>query len=352
MESKTSKTAAQSNNGGQPADAKVAVQLCSLALDLNIVNDIGKLMPGWQVVWKGKPTIDDNYAFIAFNASEKKYALIIRGSVFDGFKSWDTFANWVLEDLNAIVMLSWPYAPTTQKPLIAAGAYIAFTNLLFMEDSMGSGKSIGEYLLTHAIEAGNSLIIAGHSLGGNIANVFASYFVQMLLDRKLSVSKVSLVTFAAPASGNGDFALDLDNKLTTAWHYENQNDMVPKFPCVAGLIYTSNTFAPKTPNANLITVTFNPKTITLNGPNLTLHDAYMAMAGIFAKNNYMQPIKNNYITFPTELNPNLTENSITDWLGQVGPQHQLNYYADFLGVALPVPVAKPATAAAAAAALA
>nr|WP_295869929.1 hypothetical protein [uncultured Chitinophaga sp.] len=347
MESKTSKAAAQSYNGGQPADAKVAVQLCSLALDQNIVNDIGTLMPGWQVVWNGKPTIDDNYAFIAFNASEKKYALVIRGSVFDGFKSWDTFANWVLEDLNAIIMLSWPYAPTTQKPLIAAGAYIAFTNLLFMEDALGSGKCIGEYLLTHAIEAGNSLIIAGHSLGGNIANVFASYFVQMLLDRKLSTSNVSLFTYAAPASGNADFALDLDNKLTTAWHYENQNDMVPKFPVFTGLVYTSNTFAPKTPDANKIIVTFNPKAISLNGPTLTLHDAYMAIAGIFAKSGYVQPIKNNYIVFPTDLNPDLTDNTIADWLGQVAPQHGLDYYAAFLGVKLPVPAAKTVVAAAA-----
>lgn len=346
MESTNSKATAQSNYGGQPADAKVAVQLCSLALDVNVVKDMGSVMPGWQVVWNGKPTIDDNYAYIAFNASEKKYALVIRGSVFDGFKSWDTFANWILEDMNAIVMLSWPYAPTTQKPLIAAGAYIAFTNLLFMEDSMGSGKCIGEYLLTHAIEGGNNLIITGHSLGGNIANVFASYFVQMLIDRNLSTSNVSLFTFAAPASGNADFALDLDDKLPAAWHYENQNDMVPKFPVFTGLVYTSNTFAPKTPDANQITVAFNPKTVTLNGPNLTLHDAYMAIAGIFAKNGYVQPIKNNYIIFPTALNPDLTENSITDWLCQVLPQHGLDYYAAFLGVKLPVPPSKAKLAAA------
>ncbi|MGN7824830.1 lipase family protein [Chitinophaga sp. 22536] len=344
MESKTSQTTAQSYGGQQPADAKVAVQLCSLTLDTNIVNDIGTLMPGWKIVWNGKPTIDDNYAFVAFNASEKKYALVIRGSVVDKFSDWNTFANWILEDLNAIVMLHWPYAPTTQKPLIAAGAYIAFTNLLLMEDALGSGKNVGEYLLTHATGAGNSLIIAGHSLGGNIANVYASYFVQMLINRNISTSNISLFTFAAPAAGNADFALDLDNKLTTAWHYENQNDMVPKFPVVTGLVYTSNTFAPKTPDANKITVTLNAKTITLNGPNTTLHDVYMAIAGIFAKNGYVQPIKNNYIIFPTDLNPKLTENSIKDWLGQVAPQHGLDYYAAFLGAKLPVIQSKRVTA--------
>ncbi|MBS0031738.1 lipase family protein [Chitinophaga sp. 22321] len=345
MEPKTSQTTAQSSNGGQqPADAKIAVQLCALTLDLNIVNDIGKLMPGWKIVWNGKPTIDDNYAFVAYNASEKKYALVIRGSAFDGFTSWDTFANWILEDLNAIVMLHWPYAPTTSKPLIAAGAYIAFTNLLLMEDALGSGKNVGEYLLAHATGGDNRLIIAGHSLGGNIANVYASYFVQTLISRNISTANISLFTFAAPASGNADFALDLDNKLTTAWHYENQNDMVPKFPVFTGLVYTSNTFAPKTPDAHKITVTLNPKTITLNGPNLTLHDAYMAIAGIFAKNGYVQPIQNNYIIFPTNLDPNLTENSITDWLGQVAPQHGLDYYAAFLGVKLPVPAANAVVA--------
>ncbi|RBL88119.1 lipase family protein [Chitinophaga flava] len=337
------KTSAQSTNGAQPADAKVAVQLCSLTLDPTLVNDIGTLMPGWKVVWNGKPTLDDNYAYIAFNASEKKYALVIRGSVFNGFNSWETFANWILEDLNAIVMVGWPYA-NTKKPLIAAGAYIAFTNMLLMEDSLGSGKSIGEYLLANATGTGKQLIITGHSLGGNIANVYTSYYVQKLKENNLSTSNVSLFTFAAPASGNLDFALDLDNKLPSAWHYENQNDMVPKFPVFTGLLYTSNTFSPKTPDANKITVTFNPKTITLNGPNLTLHDAYVAIAGIFAKNGYVQPIKNNYIIFPTDLNPNLTENSIVDWLGQVGPQHGLNYYAGFLGAPLPVKVSQPASA--------
>lgn len=346
MEPKTSETTTQSTNGGQPADAKVAVQLCSLTLDPDPVHDIGTLMPGWKIVWNGKPTIDDNYAFIAFNAADKKYALVIRGSVFNGFQDWDTFANWILEDLNAITMVSWPYA-NTKKPLIAVGAYIAFTNLLYMEDSLGSGKSIGDYLLANTTGSGKQLIITGHSLGGNIANVYTSYYVQKLKENNLSTSNVSLFTFAAPASGNIDFAVDLDNKLPSAWHYENENDMVPKFPVFSGLLYTSNTFFPKTPDAHKITVTFNPKTITLNGPNLTLHDAYVAIAGIFAKNGYVQPIKNNYITFKTDLNPDLTDNSILDWLGQVAPQHGLDYYAGFLGVQLPVTAAQLTSAQAA-----
>jgi triacylglycerol lipase len=317
-----------SNSSSQPANAKIAVQLCAITFAPNPVSDIGGLMPGWKIVWNGTQTLDANYAFIAVDASGQNYVLAIRGSVPPNgiFDDWDVFANWILEDLDVVGQASWPYAGTSQ-PRVSIGAYLAFTNMLDMKDSLGSGLSISDYLLANNIGSEKQLIITGHSLGGNMANVYASFYVQTLINQKLSSGNVSLYTFAAPAAGNADFATDLDNKLPAAWHYQNANDLVPNFPVFDGIVFTSLLYLPQ-PLAAEITVTFQGHTVNLN-------EAFLMLAGAFLVFGYQQPA-NNYTIFGTALYPDYEDNTVTDWFRQAGSQHMLSNYANYLGVTLPV----------------
>jgi len=314
-------------------NAQVAVFLSYVAYSTDASKDISTYLPGWKVVWNGIQTNDGNYAFIAVDPTGETYGLAIRGSLNpeDIFKNWDAFANWILEDLDVITRVNWPYA-STPNALIASGTNTAFTNVQTMQDSLGSTLSIDDYLITNAIKPGKQLIITGHSLGANIANVYTSYFVYTLTQQSLSNSNVSLYTFAAPAAGNADFAKDLDTKLPSAWHYQNSNDIIPNFPVSQTIIKTAFLYTPS-PDASAITVSYN-------GYTVSLREAFILLAGVFLFYGYQQQA-NNYTTFYTILDPAYESNTAADWFGQAASQHHLNNYGAFLGVNVP----KGATAA-------
>jgi hypothetical protein len=323
-----------SNNPGnsvQPAGAQTAVLLTYVTYASDPVNDIGSYLPGWKIVWNGIQTSDGNYAFIAVDATGANYALAIRGSLppQDIFDNWDAYANWILEDLDVVTQVSWPYA-STPNPLISNGANTSFTNLLDMQDALGSGVSLSDYLVSNVIQPGYPLMIAGHSLGGNIANVFTSYFITTITGEQYSSDNVSLYTFAAPAPGNGDFANDLDAKLPAAWHYQNANDIVPNFP-VSDTIFLTGFLYDPAPAASAISVVYK-------GYTVSLREAFFLLSGVFLLYGYQQQ-SNNYTIFNTALYTEYESNTAEDWFAQAGSQHAVSNYAAFLGVMLPLQAA-------------
>lgn len=316
-----------SSSTPQPAAAKPAVLLSYVTYDPDPVKDITTYLPGWEVVWSGIETYDGNYAFIAQQTGTNTYALAIRGSLppQDIFKKWDAFANWVIQDMDVVVTASWPYA-NNPDAIIAQGTANAFSNIQGMQDALGSGLTITEYLGKYVVAPGHQLIITGHSLGGNIANVYASFFVSNFANTGYSVSNVSLFTFAAPAAGNAAYANDLDAKLPNAWHYHNFNDIVPCFPVSLMVGTVAYHYIPQ-PDAGAIS-------FTLDGKTVTLREAFLILAGTFYLYGYQQQ-SNNYFIFNTQLDPDYTSNTVTDFFQQVGSQHHLQHYATFLGVTIP-----------------
>jgi len=311
-----------SDNGNLSA-AQNAITLCNLTLWTDPVNQITDCLPGWTIVWNGTQTKEANYAFIATDPTGEIYALAIRGSIVGSkFTDWDIFSNWILEDFNVLGQTPWKYA-TTPNPRISNGASIAFQNVLNMQDSK-STLTIAEYLMTNAIKRNKKVIITGHSLGGNIANVYTSYFISTLTTAKLSADNVSLYTFAAPAAGNGDFASDLDAKLPTAWHYQNDNDIIPNFPVGGKVMKIGANYNPK-PAASAITIGFK-------GNTMTLQDAFIALGGILLLYGYKQ-LTNNYTTFPTAITGKL-DSTVQNWFAQAFAQHQPSNYAQYLDTKL------------------
>lgn len=306
---------------------QTAVILCAVTYVTDPQTTIGEYLPGWKIVWNGIETEDGNYAFIATDADNSVYALAIRGSLppKEIFTSWDAFANWVLEDLDVITQDAWPYA-TTANPLIANGTNTAFNNVANMQDSFGSAYTAGNYLSSYAVANNIPVIIAGHSLGGNIANVFSSYFVTAIAAVN-NFTETYLYTFAAPAAGNSDFATDLDNKLVTAWHYENDNDIIPKFPVFLTMIIAAALYIPA-PSSGGITVTYK-------GVTISLREAFIGLAILLEPYGYQQQA-DNYTVFPNNIDEQYTANTIGDYFYQVGYQHGLDNYAAYLGITLPL----------------
>ncbi|WP_276481058.1 lipase family protein [Paraflavitalea pollutisoli] len=317
-------TASSGGVNATPNNSQLAVLLSWVSYLTNPVTEISEYIDNWEIVWNGQETEDGNYAFVARQTNGNFYALGVRGSlpVNQVFQNWYTFANWVIEDMDVVTTVAWPYA-TTANPRIANGTNTAFTNLIDMQDTLGSGLSVTQYLINNVFNADIPLLITGHSLGGNMANVYASYFVSQIANPTYAQNNLSLYTFAAPAAGNSDYATDLDAKLPNAWHYHNDNDIVPAYPVFSLVGLVSLLYIP-TPAASQITT-------VIEGVTVSLREAFLTQAGAFLYIGYTQQA-NNYIIFSNPLDPTYNQNTVEDFFQQAAAQHSLLNYVKYLGV--------------------
>ncbi|MBC9909668.1 lipase family protein [Chitinophaga varians] len=311
--------------GVMPTHAKTAVLLSAIAYSAHVRADLDKHLPGWSLVWEGYETVDGNFGFIAVDPTGEFYGLAFRGSLppTDIFKDWDAFANWILEDLDVISLATWHYT-TYGTASISAGANRAFNNVASMKDKLRTGSSgIYNFLKTQAVSQNKKVIITGHSLGGNIANVYTSYFVTALQREGIRYDGTYLFTFAAPAAGDTTFATDLDNKVSNAWHYENVNDVIPKFPVVSTMIMASLLYVPSPSSEDIM--------ITYDGYQMSLRDGYLLLTGLLYGFGYMQQALH-YVLFNSDLDPRYRRNTLTDYFRQMGAQHAMGKYSGYLGV--------------------
>jgi hypothetical protein len=203
--------------------AKEVVRLNQVVYKSGIIEALSKYAPGFEAVFIPE-TISGNLAFVAKKKASEQYALVIRGSVIEF--SNEGFQNFVMQDFNIFTIKAWPYTDTIQQAYISNGAWVGFQNLLQLRDK-SSGLSIKEYI-EQKIPAGSSLVITGHSLGGNLAYPMAGY-----LKRELPAGKkenIQLITFGAPAAGNAAFVKDLEEKYPVAERYSTDKDIATVFP--------------------------------------------------------------------------------------------------------------------------
>ena len=209
----------------QPAaflTAKESVLLNRLVYMSSLTDSMAKLAPNFAVVYQ-PPSINGNFAFIAQKKNTRQYALVIRGSVLE-FNN-DGFQNFILQDFNIFNLKKWEYADTVQEAYIGRGTWLGFQNLLQLKDPV-SGASIKTFL--EQLPKGASLVITGHSLGGNLAYPVAGY-----LKKELSTplkDHLQLITFGATAAGNAAFVKDLEEKFPEGERYVIDKDIAPSFP--------------------------------------------------------------------------------------------------------------------------
>lgn len=330
----------------------LSLPLCHVASSQHPLINISKVPDeNWEIVWVSGEPKDPNYFFVAENKSRGLYALIIRGSVIckGVFTQWDVFVDWILEDMNA-ELVYWPFYDKAKHtlgdelPCIGAGAYIAFTTMMKAKNKLPEGHNqlLHDFLIEKTGGKDNKqLIIAGHSLGGNMAKVYSSFYREMLRAQNNSADNITLCTFAAPASGNGHFATDLNNKIDEQIHYQNTNDIVPHFPTYDGINAVSELYDPS-PAASEIVVEYNQK-----GEPVYLKQVLKGLAISFLQADYQQPEYDFLETFSAPLiNRNnsagndtkerFAESELNLWVDQAGAQHQMEVYARYgVGVKLP-----------------
>lgn len=203
--------------------AKEVVRLNQLIYKDSISDACTKYVPEYELVFLPK-SVNGNYAIIAKNKTSEQYALVIRGSVIEF--SNEGFQNFILQDFNIFTIKPWNYADTVKEAYISNGTYIGFQNLLQLRD-ISTGLSIKEYIETK-IPVSSSIVISGHSLGGNLAYPMAGY-----LKKELPANNnynLQLITFAAPAAGNAAFVQDMEEKYPKAERYVTDKDIATVFP--------------------------------------------------------------------------------------------------------------------------
>jgi hypothetical protein len=307
---------------------------------LNIQVFVARWFPAYQVVWSSTLTANDNYGFIAVSP-DNEYFLTFRGTL--PFQDGDenAFLNWA-EDLNVLSQQDWSsYGGAGAR--ISAGAYQAFEQMDEATNMIGS-DSLGAYqvLAEQAVQYSYPVYISGHSLGGNIANTFASYFAsQLVSDGYTSSTNVTnhyLCTFAAPAPGNKAFAYDLAIKFPTTtpcqgFHYEGDNDVIPRFPMRHGLCDVISTWypAPYAEAAQVQVTASETLAQFLIGLGNSIYKT-VTLNGYQPKNAYVQSVA---IAVPMWLS-DYPGNTLTAWVEQAASQHAAgNYFLMFWWITPP-----------------
>lgn len=279
----------------------------------------GKYLPGWTVVWDGRDT-GGNYAFVAHDGYN--YAVAIRGSLMSFTE--DALNNWLYQDMNVLHQKDWNYTDSVTGAVVSRGVYDGWRNLDNMREKT-KGSLLTDFLLT--LDPGKTPVhFSGHSLGGNIATVYASYMHNRYKEKQKNTLLMNVITFAAPAAGNAAFAADFNKKFPHSIRIENEHDIVPKFPCRNKIDELGSLFS-KGPSAKEVSVSYR-------GISVSLADAFSLMSkALFllkiTGSDYEQTNGNGKrISIP--LSGKNTGHDIGAWFDEAGYQHALIQYARFL----------------------
>jgi hypothetical protein len=203
--------------------ARESVLLNQLVYKDTISEAFAKYAPEYELVFL--PTaVNGNYAVMAKNKATDQYILVIRGTLIEFSNAG--FQNFFLQDFNIFTIKKWAYADTVKEAYISNGAYTGFQNLLQLRDGT-TGLTIKEFI-EQKIPAHGSIVITGHSLGGNLAYPLAGYLKKELPAGKTNI--LQLITFGAPAVGNAAFVKDMEEKFPNAERYAINKDIAPVFP--------------------------------------------------------------------------------------------------------------------------
>ncbi|HZI20509.1 MAG TPA: hypothetical protein VEY09_18160 [Pyrinomonadaceae bacterium] len=249
------------DSGGQMTP-DVAMTLASITYCADIRGALKTYLPDWSAVWSPDAAVRGNYAFIARNEVTGRYAVAIRGSLLNF--SWGAFYNWFEQDFNIFEQVDWQYPVGPQSgQKISQGSSDGLDDLTELQQTDEAGATtMLDYLLKYAPGAKQSVAVVGHSLGGNLATVFAPWLLYAFRQHSIPPPSLNVYTFAAPPAGNTQFVGAYDAAFPDSRRYFNTLDIVPMASVPASIMGMGVLYYPE-PQASEISVTYDGMTVTL-----------------------------------------------------------------------------------------
>ena len=282
---------------------------------------LDKYLPGWKLVWH-PVAVNGNHAFVATDG--RQYAVAIRGSLIEF--SWDAFDNWIYQDLNVVVQKDWPYCEVSSAK-ISQGSYRGWENLNSMIDTVSHLNLL--QFLEQNIGPETPILFTGHSLGGNLATVYASYVEAILKKKGRKHGNINVISFAAPAAGNESFATGFNRCFPQSVRVENTGDIVAKFPC-AGRVSSLGELYTSLPEANSIMVGYKNITMPLS---TVFKSVSTAMTLLEFKNglSHFEQTNGKGTMITVKPSGRHTRNDLESWFSEAGYQHGVAQYAAAIG---------------------
>ena len=306
-----------------------SITYCSLNGPGSVEKTLKKYLPSMTLVWEPVAAIQGNYAFIALYGSQ--YIIAIRGSILKF--SWGSFDNWFKQDFNIFEQVPWIYTDDNSgNPMISKGSNEGLENLNKLVDK--NDDTILSFLSKHAFPYGKLLSVTGHSLGANLATVYAPYLRYQLLKSGYEMPGIfSVLTFAAPCSWNAAFATQFDNNFTNSWRYYNVIDVVPY--SATNIVGVGFLYPPPAPNAANISVTYDGITVTLQEACIAIAAA-LEVSEVLYGSTYTEVNKKRGavpLNIGKTIYPVTGTIPVEQFFEQVGQQHAHNHYLGWLGAA-------------------
>jgi hypothetical protein len=302
--------------------AATACLLSEISYSDHAQDSLKKYLPGWKIIWNHAP-INSNYAFLV--TDQTNYALVVRGSLMQFNR--DAFDNWIYQDLNVVVQKDWPFTDNGGGAKISQGAYDGWQNLCALKDTV-INKTLKE-MVDSVVSDNTPLYITGHSLGGNLATVYASWLFTELKKSGKPRNNIHVMTFGAPAAGNQLFASDFNKKFPNSLRVENTNDIVTKFPVAESIGDMGSLYKPA-PSAYEIEVGYKFLTVKLSTLFTTIKYALKALELTNGNSTFTQTNGlGKQITIP--LSGKNNSNDIGSWFAEAAYQHSIVQYAAMIG---------------------
>jgi hypothetical protein len=159
-------------------------------------------------------------------AADGTLGVAFRGTVSSG-GAIDVISNLV-DDMLGVMLVPWQYP-------LSAGARVSWgmNTALALADSStdpSAGTALLDFLRIQLEEHSSPIMVAGHSLGGALANLAAVWLIDQLpkAGGLKVVPPIVPFTFAAPTVTDSVFAKLFAQKCPQAYHCVNTTDVVPK----------------------------------------------------------------------------------------------------------------------------
>jgi hypothetical protein len=220
-----------------PAEQRAAVELAAIAYTDEVhsesrAHDIAKalqLIPTaangpWTLVW-GPGEVEGILGYVARANDGTTYALAFRGSLAE-LAAHEILDNWVL-NAQTFRQVPWMY-PHGSDVKVSAGMNQALAYVTMLTDPATS-KHLLDYLRSIIAQHGSlRLLVTGHSLGGALTQLASAWLYNQLVqtDKHPNVH-ITPLTFAAPSTGNQQFATLYERAFPDNYALVNTLDIVP-----------------------------------------------------------------------------------------------------------------------------